>query len=573
MKRLEALTRTDDVVQGTQARLADPLWLLGRQWQVGELNGEDAATPVSCVGTVEHAPATRLRAGQAVDLAPGGQAPLEALVEREAVLHGEAARKLGGAPLYPAERDAALRRAAMSGRWLLRELGEALQAVAGGAAELPRVLAALAAALAFRGVPPADPGARLLVTRSPSGERGLELAAVADAEALLQRLNLLAPGLAPDVRAVRLALAGAAVAALRRWRDGLAGSVAGQDLGAWDPSVAGHGFTLDVGAGGPALRADDYRGGRLDWYSVRFAEPGGVVEGPKVLSTRPIEGLPRAVRYAGMPASRFWEFEDARVDFGGWRGGVHETVRWLLAEFAVVYGDDWFVAPVDLPWGHLCRVRSLVVRDCFGGEYEVGSFAAADGSRRGWRFFELTGDVGPAAGRSPWLWVAPVLPDRQQGDAVEEVRLLRDEAANLGWAVEQRVEGPDGRARKRAGRAEPPVAAEGAWTYHLAPPFPPGWTPLLLEEVTEAGKARRFLRRGRLPGWSAEDLPRGRLLDATAPLRLVEAIVPRGGLVLTRSPQRARSPDGQVWTWIGREVRPGAGPAEEALTFDGLTRK
>ena len=28
-------------------RLADPLWLLGRQWQMGELTGEDAASPVT----------------------------------------------------------------------------------------------------------------------------------------------------------------------------------------------------------------------------------------------------------------------------------------------------------------------------------------------------------------------------------------------------------------------------------------------------------------------------------------------------------------------------------------------
>ncbi|MBL8972401.1 MAG: hypothetical protein JNK56_17575, partial [Myxococcales bacterium] len=75
MKRLEAITRTDDVAQGLQARLADPLWLIGRQWQVGELTGEDAASPVLCTGELEHAPATRLRAGKTIDLSAGVAAP------------------------------------------------------------------------------------------------------------------------------------------------------------------------------------------------------------------------------------------------------------------------------------------------------------------------------------------------------------------------------------------------------------------------------------------------------------------------------------------------------------------
>ncbi len=31
---------------GFAARLGDPLWMLGRQWQLGELLGEDAGSPV-----------------------------------------------------------------------------------------------------------------------------------------------------------------------------------------------------------------------------------------------------------------------------------------------------------------------------------------------------------------------------------------------------------------------------------------------------------------------------------------------------------------------------------------------
>ena len=38
----------------------------------------------------------------------------------------------------------------------------------------------------------------------------------------------------------------------------------------------------------------------------------------------------------------------------------------LLAEFALVYGNDWFVAPIDLPVGSVTRLVTVTVRDTFG---------------------------------------------------------------------------------------------------------------------------------------------------------------------------------------------------------------
>ena len=59
--RLEPLALTPDLTPGLQALLGDPLWLLGRQWQFGELRGEDGGTPISAVVEVEQAPLSRLR--------------------------------------------------------------------------------------------------------------------------------------------------------------------------------------------------------------------------------------------------------------------------------------------------------------------------------------------------------------------------------------------------------------------------------------------------------------------------------------------------------------------------------
>ena len=44
--RLEPRSREGDMRTTLSARVFDPLWLLTRQWQVGEFQAEDAGTPV-----------------------------------------------------------------------------------------------------------------------------------------------------------------------------------------------------------------------------------------------------------------------------------------------------------------------------------------------------------------------------------------------------------------------------------------------------------------------------------------------------------------------------------------------
>ena len=45
--RLEASTRGTDLLPGLHARVHDALWLLARQWQLGELDGLDGGSPIS----------------------------------------------------------------------------------------------------------------------------------------------------------------------------------------------------------------------------------------------------------------------------------------------------------------------------------------------------------------------------------------------------------------------------------------------------------------------------------------------------------------------------------------------
>ena len=55
-RRLEPVPPYTDEQRGFAAEVADPLWLLGRQWQVGEHTGEDASSPVLVELQVAHTP-------------------------------------------------------------------------------------------------------------------------------------------------------------------------------------------------------------------------------------------------------------------------------------------------------------------------------------------------------------------------------------------------------------------------------------------------------------------------------------------------------------------------------------
>src|SRR5215469_1546897 len=78
--RLEADPSQTDLARGFQAETADPVWFLGRQWQLGEHQGEDASSPVSVAYRARTVPIEPV-AGQ--PLLDPAVVPAEAIVESE----------------------------------------------------------------------------------------------------------------------------------------------------------------------------------------------------------------------------------------------------------------------------------------------------------------------------------------------------------------------------------------------------------------------------------------------------------------------------------------------------------
>ncbi|GAA3388675.1 hypothetical protein [Cryptosporangium minutisporangium] len=78
--RLEPAHPYSDLTRGLRAEIADPVWFLGRQWQLGEHRGEDAASPVRVEYRAERSPIRPFDADPRLD---PRSVPTEAIVESE----------------------------------------------------------------------------------------------------------------------------------------------------------------------------------------------------------------------------------------------------------------------------------------------------------------------------------------------------------------------------------------------------------------------------------------------------------------------------------------------------------
>ncbi len=539
--RLEPRVRGQDPALGLRAAVHDPLWLLGRQWQVGELLGEDAAFPVAVrVETVE-SPLSRWRAASAEAAAQDYDplaVPLEVLVEREPPV----------APTLRQRLDAWTRLVG-----LLEEAGLGDRA-AGLAAAHP--------------LPPQH------TSEDPAEERLRLLAGegAGDGLAIADSLAASPAGLPADL-----------VAAFVAWARALTPAGAGD---CWVTDRLEYRFSVAAATdnGEVVLAAPEYLGGRLEWYDLDVDEDASHTLGAPAPegdgAAPPVHLLPTRVTFPGMPAERFWELEDAAVDLGAVSAAAEDLGRLLAVEFATVFGNDWWSVPVPARFGSLVGVRSLVVRDTFGENVLIEPTDAAAATAP-WRMFRLT-DTALAAGSGPapaLLLLAPVVAGALDGDPVEELLLLRDEMANLGWAVERVVEGADGRPRNRSTEyssrltaAPPPELPSPAdLVYVLQTTVPEHWIPLVPVR-DPAGSAAVVLQRGSLLTHDGEARPitaQGVLLaPEVSPWYFHEEEVPRAGLRVRRVPSIARWLDGTPYAWLSRRVGAGGGEGSSGLQFD-----
>lgn len=552
--RLEPRTREGTMARSLQAQVRDPLWMLARQWQVGEFQGDDAGSPVQATYRVESVNLTSyqpgLGAGNAVPLDEG--VPLETHVEREAVMLG-------------------LRGAVQLG---LRF--EALMEDAGFSSLVPGFRRSYPiASLPPTGELPDLPTRqfRLVVAGRVTDGNLLYMAAKAALAGQPATPPLpIPPGNQANVLKV--------LQDFVSFRESLYSEPAHDS--AWKPEQLEYQFS--VGSQNPygdiALAAPEFRGGHLDWYSFALSNTPVGAGNPTTVQVQDRAILPNHVTFRGEPTHSWWKFEDGNTDYGQLDTEHVDLAKMLVMEFTLVYGNDWFELPIQLPVGSLSKVTLLLVTDTFGERTLIRpTLEQAPPGEQPWSMFTISG----GQARSDYLFVPPVLETdtTMDGPVLEDVLFLRDEMAAMGWAIERAVQGPldvavDGyesyiqRLVDQSPPSPPMGAPDGPKIYYLlGTTVPDNWFPLVLIKTPNQAY---YFRRGLIerPGLG-NVLPRALVLEPGSPLFVADQVVPPAGADVTRSFRRIRWSDGSTPVWVARRKQPGRGPGWSGLAFDLIT--
>jgi hypothetical protein len=574
--RLEPRSRNAEMNTSLQARIYDPLWMLTRQWQLGEFQGEDNGSPVVARWRAEAARITRYHSGAIVPNtrvdAPrydGSRMPLETLVERETVRPA----------IQQHSKPEKLRLAAEAGQQFLRMLHHQPLSSDYRPAFIreyafPVLTTEQRASLDrdslnfFDLMAPRLPDGRRLYDAFRSTSAGIHIAPT---------LQIASADLAEVEKAAQLWM---------RWFETFFSEPETDNL-SWLPERMEYAFSVGtrLSDGERVLTAEEYFDGHLDWYAFDAnaeVSLGGATDDAVKEVTCTV--IPAPVSFRGMPAARFWEFEDAQVDFGSVDAGPTDLARMLLVEFALDYGNDWFVIPIEVPVGSLYKTRSLVITDTFGVRTLIKPNSESGAPHSLWRMFQLshTRGSGIAAPASNTFFLPPSLLKSLENRPIEEVLFLRDEMANLAWAIERVVESPTDQPlnrfetyleRKRSDDASPspPAIAPGTLRYQLATETPDYWVPLLPARTNDGLR----LKRGavlKTDGRAEHVHALGRILESGEELSLFEEEVPREGVRVTRNYQFTRWIDGSSHFWVGRRKGVGRGEGSSGLQFDSLKK-
>jgi hypothetical protein len=560
--RLEPRCRDDDMREALQARIADPLWLLGRQWQVAEFQGEDTGSPVLARWRATSTPLTRYHAGA---IAPNTRLdaprydaaalPLEALVERQP----------------PAA--SSLRRAVEAGLHFLRML-EAQPTSRSYRADFIRRFALHPVDDAERASVDAETLAyqSLMALRVPDARRLIAVFRADDGRRRPLPADLeIAPGDRAEVERVIddwLTLEADLFSLPQRGED------------AWNPERLEYAFSVagSFGAMETALTATEYSTAHLDWHSVDVDAEinlGAARDNAAVPVVSAV--IPAPVSFRGAPAQRFWECEDASIDYGLLPAGPGDLAHLLLSEFATSFGNDWYVIPIELAVGTLTQSRSLVITDSFGVQTLIRPMNDPTRPATGWSMFELShvqrDADSPRRPLSNLFFLAPCLVKTLESRPLEEVLFLRDEMANLAWGIERVLQGSIEQRIEAALAADEPAAvgepvAGELLRYRLATEVPGNWIPLLPQRAADG--SLRFVRAAMLApdGSNVTRRARSDLLNAVSRLAIFDEEIPRAGVRVTRHVERARWLGGRTLAWIGLRKGSGRGEGSSALRFD-----
>jgi hypothetical protein len=606
--RLEPRSRLRDFSEGVAAKTADPLWMLARQWQMGELKADNAGSPLKVELTYRTQAVEVLQKGNVDEVEQLNGTPVETMIERE---------------IFPMTWRERVRIGQEFERRARQTLGQ-------------RATALIDLYRKEYGIKP--PPAKQWIETDHETRRFIRLMTdkVIDGKKLLDsRTNPTPIDLPSGIGRDEVE---ELFSQLKTWRAALYSEPAESSHGnAWASNQLAYRFELnpppsDGGAAKTHLVAEDYRSGDFDWYSVNGKTK---LRGPWVDVPEPIKAYATRITIGGT-SLRWWAFEDAKTDFGDLDVGTPDLAKMLLMEFVFAHGDDWFSVPLPVEVGQLTQISGLKVYNVFGEDpIEIPSARHHGGDPlQRWEVFTIAGEGEyDEPGIGDCLYVPRVSIYREESPPLEEVRFLRDEGANMVWGVEHLLPNGLGRPvrgfeaqlerhdrereaekkrledliealeeelitgtlsdsqrdqkenelnelRAKLDQLQPPSmtpSPQAALKYRLSTTVPDNWIPFVPAQASpeNAPRPRLRLNRSQMLRNTADELPMpipalSRLLGTWRDplLWLDEYVVARAGVRVLLTKQRARDASGRTFVWLGKKMLTGRGEGSSGLRFD-----
>ena len=585
--RLEGRPRQENFDRSLRAEIRDPLWMICRQWQFGEFKGEDAGSAIKAKVQVNTASLNRYAGRSQEAVGYNDSLPLETRVEREFVPFDLMTRAQMGThwfKLLEKVNDIGdVEEKYLKKFSFLEPENESEEEI-----QLRSDHKSWQALMTLKGR--VVDGARLyLAIRSEEKEHEIWLGDNFTEEERNKILEVVQEFVA--------------------WFGRVYSQPDDIDDTSWSDSYLEYQFACaapadKAGTDQTVLVAEQYHHGHLDWYSVDIGDRretrlidrrGESVMDAGLVEEKPVSFIPNTIEFPGMPNVRWWEFEDSRINLGKINPSTSDLATLILAEFGLVYGNDWCLVPYDLEVGTLSEVQGIVVTDVFGVRTSIRPAAdTAETDRTRWGMYYLNVIKSNQIDRR--LFLPPTVGKILESSPLERVVLARDEMANMVWGIEDVIpsivsggrngsEAATDLERFLLAKTTPSpetnnVDTDAMIEYKLGTQVPENWIPFIPVHNPGSNRDIRLQRAAMprlIPGASDKPVePRGTILhsglDETPrqPYFFHDEEVSKAGVQITRTYQRVRWWDGKIYTWLGRRKSTGKGQGSSGLEFDRI---
>lgn len=591
--RLEARPRTDDFDRALKAEVRDPLWMLTKQWQLGEFRGDDAGSPAFAKIQMATTRLTKYQADSKQVQTYDEDVPLEAKVEQKKI------------PFKSGAQDMSLDIRLMMGRHWLKLIKTDFPA------ELRDEYILL-----YKILLP-DPDDKNFASIVAHREAWQQVAAVAERSmdgymfyAHLKKGNSASEGTS-QLGDVDLDALGEKFI---KWFENFFLQPIDDDNNAWLPSRMEYQFAVSAPdeGGEKVMVADEYYHGHLDWYNLDIdpqataleTEPD-VVLPPDPQNRKTNSFFPVTISFDGMPHTRWWRFENSNTNFGDINPDTTDLNKLLFIEFGLIYANDWFLVPFTLPAGSIANVKGLSVTNVFGEKTWVEPAGKGlDDAWKRWNMYALNTKGKQREPADNSLLILPTVEKILEGKPLEEVLFIRDEVANMVWAIEKKIPLPTG-SGKHGGEAAfelhkfyqkilnkeigdgivipDDIEFKANIRYQIMNTVPENWIPFIPVHVD--GSSREVqLQRASMPRILENDAPsnaqkikprtqlvrEGLEKDPVEAYFIHEEEIPRAGIRAYQTFQRTRWYDGKVVNWFGARKQTGRGEGHSGLAFDQI---